>query len=553
MNSTPLPATGPYAPFAAIARALTESLELSEVLRRIANEARALTDATGVSILLLRGELAEFVAHASPPPGSLIPVGFHFRPGEVLVDVLRDRTTPLVIQDVQSSPLIPEVIKERIFVRDLIIVPLRVDEHLIGVLNLAFNELPAPWPWDPLLFAALADQAALAVRNAQLYEAARNSNEQLVQAEKLSALGRLVARVTHELNNPLTTARLLTESLDLEPLPYPAMELVFALGRELEHAAAVVNDLLLFVHRGQPELVEVALGELIQSTVLSLDRRLAGAGVALTLDLPDTPVLVRADPHGMRQVLSNLILNAVQALSTAPAERRIRVRARVDAPPGGSVVVVEVEDNGPGISPAAMERLFEPFFTTKPMGEGTGLGLSIIKGVLEAHGGEIEFQNVPTGGALFRFRLPVVAGAPARDVAPEVAEVVESRAVPAGVRVLVIDDETELQQALRRLLLHLGCEVTTASRGEEGLEYARAGSFELVLCDIRIPGLHGRELYDRFRLQAPAAADALVFMTGDTITREIRDFIAESGRPSLTKPFGRTQLQELLAGTLRRR
>jgi signal transduction histidine kinase len=558
MSAHPLARTpNPVTTFAAIARALTETLDLSEVLRRIANEARALTSATGVSILLRRGDVVEFVAHASPPPGSLIPVGFQFRPSEEVIAAFDDRKDPLVILDLHASPLIPEVVKERIFVRDVIIVPLRVDDRVIGVLNVAFNQLPEEWPWDPALLRALGDQAAVAVRNAQLYEAARRSNEQLVQAEKLSALGRLVARVAHELNNPLTTARLIAESLDIEPLPCPAIEQVRALSRELEHAAAVVRDLLLFVHQGGIEPREVAIEELIRAVVADLGRRLDASGIHVELDLAPSLPTIQGDPQALRRVLLNLVENAAQALESIQGERRITIRASAEAG-DGPWVVVEVEDTGPGIAPAMLDRIFEPFVTTKPMGEGTGLGLSIIKEIITAHGGTVEGGNVPMGGARFRFRLPARprSAANATGVDGDGAAAAPGsalRTTPRGLRVLVIDDEAELQRALRRVLLYLGCEVTSALTGEEGLAQAKAQEFDLILCDIRIPGTSGRELYERLQLQAPRAAEAMVFMTGDSLTDEIRSFLKTSGRPSLSKPFGRTQLQDLLRSVRTRR
>jgi CheY-like chemotaxis protein len=302
----------------------------------------------------------------------------------------------------------------------------------------------------------------------------------------------------------------------------------------------------------------------------------------------------------MRRVLLNLILNAIQALAGLDVERRIEIRARTEGDGAEPLLVIEVEDTGAGIPPATLERLFEPFFTTKPMGEGTGLGLTIIKGIVETHSGTIEGLNAPAGGALFRIRLPAITQATTAPAAPAAAGSPGAPATPGSgsalpdgtvadgsgrsngaatrddssgtartahdggtltgsqlapetppetahvLRVLVIDDEPELQRALRRVLGHLGCEVVTALDGETGVQHAREQAFDLVLCDVRIPGLHGPALLDRMRLQAPDAARVMVFMTGDTITREIREFVASSGRPSLTKPFGRAQLQQIL-------
>jgi len=533
------PINEPVAAFAAIARALTESLDLPEVLRRIANEARALTSATGASILLWEAGEVEFAAHSTAPPGSLIPVGFRFQPSPAVVQKLRGRAEPLVINDLHTSHLIPRVVKDRIFVNDLIIVPLRADNRLIGVLNLAFNQMPDPFPWDPIILGALADQAALAVRNAQLYEASRTVSEQLLMTEKLSALGRLIAQVTHELNNPLTTARLLTESLELEELPGSAHDLTTSIGRELEHASSIVRDLLLFAHRPTTR-VELDITALIRELITDLERRTGPAGITIELELPGDPTpTVYADPHAMKQVLSNLIQNAIQALTSLEVKKKIRIRVQEGGDSARDQITIEVQDSGPGLSREVRERIFEPFFTTKPFGEGTGLGLAIIREILEDHDGTIEALNAKEGGALFRISLPAL---PSSTSTAEVAQPSPQR----GLRVLIIDDEPELQRALRRMLQHLGCTVTNALDGETGLDYIRASEFDLILCDIRLPGYNGQELYDRIRREAPEATDAIVFITGDTITKETRDFIDSTGRTALTKPFGRAQLEDLL-------
>lgn len=397
--------------------------------------------------------------------------------------------------------------------------------------------------------------------------------EPLLHAEKLAALGRFIAQVTHELNNPLTTARLLTEALDLEPLPFGAMELVQALNRELEHATAIVRDLLLFVHRGPTNATRLAATDLIRGALAENERRLTATGVEVTLDLHEPLPPLNADPQALRRALANLVQNSVHALATLEDGRRLTIRARASGK-NTPTLLLEIEDNGPGIAPEVMPHLFEPFFTTKPMGEGTGLGLTIVKEIISTHGGTIEPHGTQGGGALFRIRLPALNPSKAADERPATSRhdpkhptapaihamrdtTTTAPATTGGTpgqasyrpHVLIIDDEPELQRALRRILEHLGCEVTMALDGETGLRHAREQNFDLVLCDVRIPGLHGAELLRQLRIQAPRAAESIVFMTGDTITRGIRDFIANTGRPSLTKPFGREQLQELLAST----
>lgn len=549
----PAPVPEPVATFAAITRTLTESLELGEVLRRICSEVLKLTRSQGVSIIMRRGELAEFVAHESPPPHSLIPVGFQFEPKPQLRSLLSNRREPVIIQDLHASPLIPESIKERIGVRDLIILPLRVEAELMGVLVVAYAQLPETWSWDPGLLCTVGDQAALAIRNAQLYEEARTATERLVQNERLSALGKVIAQVAHEVNNPLTTARLIAEGLEMERLPAGVHEQVRAVAREIERAASVVHDLLVFARKGRRTFTTISVEDVIRGTVEEQGWRLAAAGVHVEVVLEESLPLIEGDARALRQVLTNLFQNAAHALSAVDGDRRITIRAAAENTSEPGHIVIETEDNGPGIPREARENLFEPFFTTKAIGEGTGLGLPIAKEIIEVHGGTITAEDAPSGGALFRIRLPALPSGVRRDETPP--RTAGTAALPRkGLRVLVIDDEVELQRAIRRVLQHLGCaEVTCATTGEEGLDYAREGDYDLILCDIRIPGLHGRELYDRLMTGARETRPALAFMTGDTLSDEVRTFVRATGRPVLVKPFGRAQLEELLASVPARR
>lgn len=549
MSETEIRAMEAVTTFAAVARALTESLELSEVLRRIASEVLGLTHALGVSVVMPRDGEAEFVAHESPPPHSRIPVGFRFVPHPDLVAALRGRREPLVVRDLHDSPLIPVEIKEQITARDLIIVPLRVDGALLGALTVAFDRLPAQRPWDVALLRAVGDQAAVAIRNAQLYESARDSSQRLVQAERLTAMGRVVGRIAHQLNNPLTTARLIAEALETEALPEPVIAQVRDLGREIERAATTMRELLLFARRGERRLEPVSLEEVIERALSSQRPVHRAAGIETVVELCSDLPRMQADPHGLDQLLSILLDNAAQALGGVAGPRRIVVRAALEpSGSGGAEAVIEVEDNGPGLPEAVLGRIFDPFFTTKPMGAGTGLGLAIAREIAAAHDGVLDAASAPGGGALFRLRLPVVAPPEAvRAPAPPAVE----NALPRGLRVLVIDDEAQLQEALARVLRLLGCEVEGVCHGEDGVERAKSGEFDVVLCDIFLPGLDGRQVYAHLAETAPHVLDSLAFMTGDSLTDDVREFLASTGRPSLSKPFGRAQLQELLLAVAR--
>lgn len=578
------------AAFADIAGALAESLELPEVLRRIASTVLALSAGDSVSVLLRRNGEAEFVVHERSAGGPRMRPGYRFPVRPQVIEILERRRDPLIILGVQASPLVPDEIRRQHVVRDAVVVPLRVENELIGVMTIAYRELPERWPLDPALLTALADHMAVAVRTAQLRGEARRSSEQLQQSEKLSALGRLIARVAHELNKPLTTTRLLAEMLEADAPPPHVLTHVRAITREMERASAIVADLLLLARKRGGEFTAVPLASAVREAIGDHVRDLTTAGVRVAVDLPADLPPVRADRRGLHHALSNLILNALQAMTKGErAERRITIRGwaeraapaephadeQADAPAAArDRVVLTVADSGPGIRPDALPHVFEPFFTTKPAGEGTGMGLAIVKEVVDAHGGEVSAENAPHGGAVFRLVLPAAdpadaaaqepaaagagthphtaatssdeRGAAAATPAAEPAAASDDAPPHAGLRVLVIDDEPGLQRAIRRVLEHFGCEVTTSATGEHGFALACSGNFDIILCDIRMPGLDGREIYHRLEHEAPAAARRLAFMTGDTISDEIRLFLKATGRPTLAKPFGRVQLAAFL-------
>ena len=249
-------------------------------------------------------------------------------------------------------------------------------------------------------------QPALAVMCHDISHEAR-LEAQLVEAEKLSAVGQLVSGVAHELNNPLTTIKGYAQLLQGEVATPSVAEDLKKVEEAADRCRRIVMDLLTFARRYEPELTDTDVNELLRRTVAlrSYELRVRSIAVQWALD-PALPT-IQADPHRLQQVILNLLFNAEQAILSAAEEGCITIRSL--ALPDGQGIRFEVADTGPGIAPEHMGRIFDPFFTTKKVGDGAGLGLSTAYGIVKEHGGRIWAESEPGAGATFIVELPLAA------------------------------------------------------------------------------------------------------------------------------------------------
>ncbi len=364
--------------------------------------------------------------------------------------------------------------------------------------------------------------------------------EQLIQSEKLSAIGQLIAGVAHELNNPLASVLGFADFLAESGLTPPALqEPVRVVQHEAQRAAGIVKNLLTFARRQEQDRRRIDVGPVLQRTLQLLNNQLIGMKVETDLVVEPGIPQVEGNQNQLQQVFVNLINNAGQAVGASGRGGTVRVRARawLDG------VAVDVVDDGPGIPEEVQARVFEPFFTTKPEGGGTGLGLSICQGIVKEHGGRITVRSTPGEGATFTVELP---GA-------RQAEPVEQPAAPSGKpgsRVLVVDDEPHILYYMRATLEAWGHHVETASDGADALQQAMTGGFDLIITDVRMPRLGGREFFERLKHERPDAARRVVFATGDTVRDDTMAFIERSGQPFLHKPFKLAELRSTLASAL---
>ncbi len=366
----------------------------------------------------------------------------------------------------------------------------------------------------------------------------RRLQDQLIQSEKMSAIGQLIAGIAHDLNNPLASVVGFADFLTEVPnVPSSIREPLAVVRDEAERASSIVRNLLGFARKQDHQRRPTALKPLLDATFVLLRNQLMAQRVEAQIEIePDLP-MPDVDPNQIQQVFVNLINNAAQAIASTGRPGNILVRARrwLDG------VAIDIIDDGPGMSEALAAQVFEPFFTTKAEGEGTGLGLSISQGIVKEHGGRIMLSSEEGAGSTFTVQLPLStrAASPPPDKG--------TRAPTRRLRVLVVDDEPHILHYMRATLEAWGHIPVVASDGDEALARATREQFDLIISDLRMPRLGGREFYEQLLIQNPSMAARLVFSTGDTVRGDTLTFLEALDRPYLHKPFSLAELRTLLA------
>lgn len=366
--------------------------------------------------------------------------------------------------------------------------------------------------------------------------------QRLVQTEKLSALGEMISGVAHEINNPLTGILGYSELLlENEEVPAAARRRLEVVHHEANRMKKIVQNLLAFARQSPAEKVPLDIGQVLRAALDLRAYEIKVNNIALKIEIqPGLPV-VMGDALQLEQVFLNLINNAYHAMLDRPEPRVLTLAAR----PGSSPETVEVEvcDTGGGIAPQILSRVFDPFFTTKKVGEGTGLGLSLSYGIVSQHGGEIRVESEVGKGTLFRVTLPAMRAPVPRE---EPAPAPPVPAATAAKKILIVDDEPTIIDLLTEVLQPRGHGVKWASDGRGALEILNRESFDIVISDIKMPGLSGRDLYEAIRNDSRRPALPVAFITGDTVSEETRRFLEETRAPYLAKPFRPEDVLDLL-------
>lgn len=372
----------------------------------------------------------------------------------------------------------------------------------------------------------------------------KSTQEQLIQSEKLSAVGQFVAGVAHELNNPLTAVIGFSELLQSMDTDAKVTGHLDRIAKSAHRCHKIVHSLLSFARQEAPERKLVALHTIVEEVLEIMAYDLRTSNVTIVKEFAASLPPIMADPHQLQQVFVNILGNARQAIEPIQREGQIIVRTHSE----NGWVTIEFQDNGPGIRPEHLARIFDPFFTTKPAGKGTGLGLSLSYGLIQEHGGRISARSELGHGAAFIIELPVAASA----TPPTLRRSSTPWPFPqaprsSGQSVLVIDDEQWILDLAGELMRSEGHTVELTSSGQQALELIARQKFDVIVSDWKMPGLNGIRLYEQIAATHPEMAKRIFFMTGDVVNDTFQAFLQQNQLICLSKPFAIVEFRAAVA------
>jgi len=375
--------------------------------------------------------------------------------------------------------------------------------------------------------------------------------QQLIQSEKLSAIGELISGIAHELNNPLTGVMGYSQLLQLrKDLDERVRDSLLKINNLAMRCQKIVQNLLSFARKQKPERTLSSVNDILERTIELRNYELAVNNIELVRELERNLPKTIADSHQLQQVFLNVITNAEQAMLQAHGRGRLVIRSRSAVEK--SRIIVEISDDGPGIPEAQISRIFDPFFTTKEVGKGTGLGLSLSYGIIKEHGGDIYAVSRLGEGATFYIELPIISRLPEEiAVFPQMLpQALQFDSLVRDKRILIVDDEKYILDFFIEIFKMFPVEVDTAGDGRIAMEMLANNEYDLIITDFKMPQMSGRDLYRWIQERRPQLAGRIIFVTGDTVSPDTRSFFENNKNLYLAKPFKIEEVKEAIQQTL---
>ncbi|MEK6673290.1 MAG: ATP-binding protein, partial [Nitrospirota bacterium] len=370
--------------------------------------------------------------------------------------------------------------------------------------------------------------------------------QRLIRSDKLSSIGELVSGVAHELNNPLTSIMGYSELLLMDNINEASKKKAETIHESSQRCKRIVENLLTFSRSQKPEKTYQDINRLIAGTFELKAYRLDVEDIETKLDLDETMPMIVADGHQLQQVFLNLLNNAQQAVQEKGGPGTITIRTGYR----NNRVFITFADSGAGIPENIIPRIFDPFFTTKEVGKGTGLGLSISYGIIKEHGGDIQVMSKRGAGTSFLIELPVTTLAEKAVMTISGPDIEDIPPASAGLKALLLDDEPLILDFVKEVLLDSGYSVDAVSEGQKALEMLGKTDYDIIISDMKMPGMSGRQFYLEAKRLRPESAGRIIFISGDTASKETQDFLKDTGNQCIQKPFTIQKLKEVISKVL---